>query len=71
MCERTLFIQMNEGRIRGGWYSDRVKLDSGREIEYKGYGTWLQVFKIDGVDYSNAHEQGVREWKEYVQSKLQ
>jgi hypothetical protein len=31
-------------------------------VRIKGFGTWLQVFKVDGLDYSNPMERKVGEF---------
>jgi len=37
---------------KGEWYSYNAIDDKGRLIEAKGFNTWLQVFRINGVSHS-------------------
>jgi hypothetical protein len=46
---------------KGKWYSF-----SDGSVKIKGFGTWLQVFTINGVNYSNAMEQSVKDFKAHI-----
>jgi len=37
-------------RNKNNWYQWVGKVQ-GKKIEIKGYGTWLQIFRVDGVQY--------------------
>lgn len=45
------------------WYTFTGTID-GKNIQLKGYGTWLQIYKVDGIDYGNAMEASVKAFKE-------
>jgi hypothetical protein len=47
------------------WYS--LDIDN---IKIKGYNTWLQVFDIDGVDYSNDMQSSVKDFNEHIEQSL-
>jgi hypothetical protein len=47
---------------KNGWYT-WVGNINGKDVKIKGYGTWLQVYKVDGIDYSNPMEQSVKDYK--------
>ena len=49
-------------KSRGGWYQ-WVGSVEGKEIKLKGYKTWLQIYKVDGIDYSGGMDIGVKEFK--------
>ena len=51
------------------WYFVTAVVD-GKEVKIKGYGTWLQIFKINEIDYSNVMEQSVKEFNNYLQEVL-
>jgi len=36
----------------------------GKTVALKGFGTWLQIYIIDGVDYSNPMERSIKQFKE-------
>lgn len=54
---------------KGGWYCAEFQLCS-LQILVKGYKTWLQVFRIDGTDYSNPMEQSVETFRKHVIKSL-
>jgi len=62
---KTEFINtVNKTRLdnKNKWYyhSDIVE---GKTIALKGFGTWLQVFLVDGVNYSNSMDVSVKQFK--------
>jgi hypothetical protein len=69
MTPEEFVKQLNRERLAGGWYSGN-EVVNGHAIAYKGYGTWMQVYKVDGIDYSNAHNQKVKEWKQAILTPL-
>ena len=36
----------------------------GHHLEIKAYGTWAQIFRVDGVDHSFGHTDKVTSWKQ-------
>jgi len=44
---------INDKRKAGDWcyYSGAVE---DKLVALKGHGTWLQIYRVDGCDYSNA-----------------
>jgi len=47
---------------QGGWYYFRGNI-SGKEIEIKGYSTWLQRYIIDGVSWDGEMDISVKKFK--------
>lgn len=41
------------------------------DIQIKGYNTWLQVFKIKGIDYASPMSMNVKEYKEWLFNSLE
>ena len=41
------------------------------DIQIKGYNTWLQVFKIKGIDYASTMGMNVKEYKEWLFNSLE
>ena len=41
------------------------------DIQIKGYNTWLQVFKIKGIDYVSPTGMSVKEYKEWLFNSLE
>ena len=59
MITSTDFLLMiNDLRKTGTWYT-AIETVEGKQIRLKGYKTWLQIYKVDGVDYSNLSDQSV------------
>jgi len=44
------------------WYTWTGSVD-GKEIKIKGYGTWLQVYTVEGIDYSGNQDIKVKEFR--------
>ena len=42
----------------------------GKSIVIKGFGTWLQVFKINGINHANPMGQTVKQFKQHVINAL-
>jgi len=53
---------INTSRLKSGWYSF-FGIVQGRQVELKGYNTWLQVYRVDGVNYGNCMDRKVGEFK--------
>mgnify|MGYP000412761051 CR=1 FL=1 len=58
-----LIREVDTLRRHGGWYT-LVCLTEGRDIQIKGYGTWLQVYKGDGGDWSGMMDIPVARFKD-------
>lgn len=48
------------------WYYWQGEVN-GKDVNLKGYGTWLQIFKINNWDCSNVMEQKVGEFKKHLE----
>ena len=48
---------------KGSWYTFTGVVD-GKEVQLKGTDTWLQIYKVDGIDYSNPMQRKVKDFKE-------
>lgn len=57
--------RINEMRLSGGWYQFMNTVE-GVLIAVKGYGTWLQVYNVEGTDYSSPMDMKVGDWKEWL-----
>jgi len=51
------------------WYFYNCDID-GLNIQLKGFNTWLQIFKINGLDHSNAMEQSVKQFLEHLDTSI-
>ena len=70
--EKIEFIkQINTKRkaVKNEWYYINTDFNN-RHILIKGFGTWLQLFTIDGVDYSNGMDMSVREFNNHLSKSL-
>ena len=47
------------------WYTLQGTVNN-VDFQIKGYGTWLQVFNICGINGSNVMEQSVKEYKQHL-----
>ena len=54
---------VNRLRKMGKWYAFRGTID-GQSVEIKGYSTWLQIYRVAGIDYGNCMERKVLEFNE-------
>lgn len=68
----SLMEAINRLRLRVGksWWTVSGPF-YGHHIEIKAYGTWAQIFRIDGVDHTFGHTETVREWKNNTLTILQ
>jgi len=55
-------INKLKNQNKNSWYTFTGTVND-KDIKIKGYGTWLQIFKVDGIDYSNPMEQSVKDYK--------
>lgn len=55
---------VNKARLasKGTWYQVRGELH-GKNIGIKGYGTWLQIFRINGTHHGACAEVSVKDFK--------
>lgn len=53
--------EINKLRKTKTWYQF-VGIVNGTSVQIKGYNTWLQVYKVDGIDYSNCMNRKVKEF---------
>lgn len=47
------------------WYY-LVGTVNGKDFKLKGFGTWLQIFKVNNWDCSNVMEQSVGDYKKHL-----
>ncbi len=61
--------EINRMRLlnKNKWYSYMGCVE-GKNISVKGFATWLQIFKVDGIDYSNPMERSVGEFKDDLET---
>ena len=55
---------------RGKWYwfSDTV---GGKAVRIKAFGTWIQIFTVDGVNHAVCTERSVTEFKSDLKSPFE
>ena len=55
---------------RGKWYwfNDTV---GGKAVRIKAFGTWMQIYDVDGVDCANCMERSVAEFKTDLKSPFE
>lgn len=51
--------QINTLRKTGKWFAATGELN-GKQFTLKGYGCWLQVYKVNGIDCSNGMGDNVK-----------
>jgi hypothetical protein len=49
------------------WYTYTGVVE-GKNISLKGHRTWLQIYKIDGVDYANCMDRSVKQFQEDLEA---
>ena len=57
-------IKLKNGN-KNKWYTFVGEVE-GMKVKIKGYGTWLQIFNVDGTDYGNSSETSVKGFKELL-----
>ena len=55
---------------KGKWYTYVVIDNKNRLIEIKGFNTWLQIFKIDGIHHSLGLDLPVKTFKSEIMQAL-
>ena len=58
--------QIKEHRLSKSWYFFHDKVED-KLITIKGYKTWLQVYKVNGTDYSNCMDVSVKQFEADLQ----
>ena len=53
---------INGLRLLTGWFSF-IGIVCGKNVEIKGYKTWLQIFRVDGINHGNCSDRKVGEFK--------
>ena len=51
------------------WYYYNATVN-GRSVQIKAYGTWLQVFNIDNINYSNVMDMSITDFKIHLKKSL-
>ncbi len=51
------------------WYTFNDTVNN-KAVQIKGFGTWLQIFNIDGVRYGNSMETSIKEFKAYLGASI-
>ena len=55
---------------RGKWYWFNGTV-GGKAVRIKAFGTWMQIYDVDGVDYANCMERSVAEFKSDLKSPFE
>ena len=66
------FVKLvNQTRLKNKnqWYIIE-RIVNGKEVQLKGFDTWLQVFNINGVNCPNPMEQSVKDFKDHLKDNL-
>ena len=50
---------------KGKWYTFQGIIN-GKEVEVKGYDTWLQIFKVNGISNSSNMDISVKDYKQVL-----
>ena len=65
--KRDFINRVNKLRKSGEWYSYEGEIE-GRDVRLMGFGTWLKVFMVDDVNYSNCMERKASEFKKDLEA---
>ena len=55
---------------RGKWYWFNDTVD-GKAVRIKAFGTWMQIYDVDGVNCANYMERSVAEFKSDLKSPFE
>lgn len=55
---------------KGEWYWYKSEVE-GMPVLVKGYGTWLQIFEINGIDCSNPMGQSVTAYTQWIDNAVE
>lgn len=71
MSKEQLIKDINNLRKtnKNNWYYLSTTYNN-KAIQLKGFGTWLQIFKIDNIDYSNNMDETVKQYNEHLNKYL-
>ena len=61
MDKLTFAQEINTMRKTGTWFSF-TGIVEGKNIRIKGYKTWLQIFTVNGINYSNCMDETVKQF---------
>lgn len=67
----TEFTELaNKARLanRDKWVFINSILSDGRDVQYKAYNTYIQILKIDGVNYAQGMDERVAAFKTTLES---
>ena len=67
------FIKMvNKIRLedKNKWYWLLAIVD-GKDVKIKGYGTWLQIFKVNDIDFGWGAEVSVKDFKQNIREGIE
>ena len=68
--EKSDFVKaINSLRLnsKGKWYA-WVGIVEGKKVELKGFGTWLQILRVNGLNHAPCPDIPVSRFKEHLQS---
>ncbi len=67
----TIRQAINEARKtnKNKWYTLRIN-QAGKTIEVKGYNTWLQILRIDGINNPSRMDISVKEFNDHLDQIL-
>ena len=61
MDKNELVKIVTKKRLVGGWYYFTGVVE-GRNIQIKGYKTWLKVYNVNGISYAGCMDISVKNW---------
>ena len=67
MNELTKKINQLRLNNKNKWYY-YTGIFEGKTIELKAFGTWLQIYKIDGVNHSGLMDISIKEFKNTLET---
>lgn len=53
-------------RLTGSWYTFSGEVD-GKKIMLKGYKTWLQIYRVDGLNYGGMMDISVKDFNQILE----
>ena len=59
------YINKRRKSSKNKWYYDTTIINN-HSVSIKGYNTWLQIFRVDGLNYSGQMDIKVGEYKKYL-----
>lgn len=54
---------------KGKWYTWSGVVE-GKSVEIKAHGTWLQIFRVNGLNHANCGDRKVGQFKEDLESGI-